>query len=71
MRILTDWRNKYWRRIANKHGYAVEIILDFVPYDLLEELEIIIPSIEVQEQIVALDKLKKRQIKIQKEYVNN
>lgn len=36
----------------------------------LEELEIIIPSIEVQEQIVALDKLKKRQIKIQKELIS-
>ncbi|WP_130733996.1 restriction endonuclease subunit S [Flavobacterium sp. J27] len=36
----------------------------------LGELEIIIPSIEIQEQIVALDKLKKRQIKIQKELIS-
>lgn len=36
----------------------------------LSELEIIIPSIEIQEQIVALDNLKKRQIKIQKELIS-
>ncbi|MDQ6528933.1 restriction endonuclease subunit S [Flavobacterium sp. LHD-85] len=35
----------------------------------LGDLEIIIPPIEVQEQIVALDKLKKKQIQLQKELI--